>query len=114
MYTCPINPDHKRFFARFQESVCRYIDPSGDAGDDVKNSLEGEGQVSDTWCYDCSLTSHGVVVADENNPLEDYAACVPTECVDCTESLDVSGRSPSDPSRCISCGSATGAANRSQ
>jgi hypothetical protein len=63
-FTCPVNSDHQRFFARFAESVCAFIEPNGDRGEDISNSYEGEGQKSDTWCYDCSQAGAVTVAAE--------------------------------------------------
>jgi hypothetical protein len=53
-YTCPVDAAHTRFYARFAESVCAFIDANGDRGEDVKNTYDSDGQLSPTWCWDCS------------------------------------------------------------
>lgn len=60
--SCPVDPAHRRFFARFSESVCAFVEPSGDRGEDISNTYEGDGQKSPTWCYDCSESGTLTVV----------------------------------------------------
>lgn len=67
-YTCPVNAEHVRFFARFQESICAFIEPDGDRGEDISNSYEGEGQKSETWCWDCDNEGRTTVAREPDAP----------------------------------------------